>query len=1370
MNFLRNLKNSLLFILVIYGAIFPLQAQWRLTHPGGGGQIQHVELDPLNEGRLYVCSDVEGAYRSDNFGDSYQFITEDIPHGMIFTIEADPNVPNRIYMGTIKGVYISDDAGDTWRGVAGTINGTDKGLPVANIKVDPTNSNNIYFANSWLIKHTLYVWNENKFNREEDIEHTGQIWVSRDNGDTWNTFTFEPEVGYMNVYSIHIDPNDNSVIYVSAHSGIYRSKNFGQTWQKLNKPQGAFYSRGIDITPDGKWMYGAFTNESNPEYFGVNGNGGNGPNPDADLWVANIENTTTTNYNWLHRGNGLTHSNNGRSDGDRFAPEYWLPKVNPRSTGNSHEVIMGTLNGAHGLWTATFQASGSSLSTPTWERILWTSGRRGWDYEQGWDFYNITSRLNYWTPTSWSQERIWANGNQNLFLGNPFASDWPKGPNSWTERYSKPHKGPVAGTNGQQGFPGGFPAYEARGNWASTVTMDVDGDQNYMIQAHADNGILESYDGGYSWSRHHVPSGLNNGRAVLIVKDKNPRVVLASAGGGFGSANGNGNIYLMEMTTSTTADQWSAPVPFPVSSIVEDLGIAANNDYVFAATRDAGIWVHNDLDQLVDGQGGWELIKPGEKNIRVIPHPSNSNIVYVGGKEGFCKGVRTGNGFGQNSWTWTVLAGGTGIRQAHVWEHSGQTYVAYIKHSNTIEAFLSDNGGDSFVKIFDQGDTFDQPWEVYINGWKRKVGNAIFGFDDNLYISCSNPQYRKDFGFYKTKITSGTTLSSWEDISKINGGQITLAYLNMIRKVNLMGEDHLAVASHGSGAYVWPLDGTHPNRPPSEPFALSPGSTPIVAVTSINLNASDLSLEIGENSQLAATVLPGNATNKSVTYTSTDSEVATVNNAGLVSAISPGQTTIRATTSNGLTDEVDIEVTGTSNGNEKFRFLRIKAITPVALASNIVEINWLENNASFPSSKLTNATKSLATATVDGNDAWRAYDGTPNPWGIALNYPATLTLDLGSDGPINPTGIKIKANATNRGIASFELYGSNDGVTFTLIHAVSGLTSADYPNKEATILFDGSPSTVSVSDVSLSIASSTIDMGATTVLTSQVIPVNASNQAVIYTSSDENIAQVNAAGIVTGVSNGTTTLTVTTVDSQLMDQVQIQVVGSSSTSYRYLRLVGKSTVELSTTIVQINWLHDGGNSPSVTSATKNLVTATVDNGNAWKAYDNAPGGWKPQLTFPASITIDLGDGNEITPTGIELISNATNRAFGSFDCLASNDGTNFTLLHSENGLTDADYPGKIGVFTFTNALRKGERQYLSPNEISLYPNPTSTSVHLKGANEFDKVVITDFAGKTVNISPVWSKGHLSLDLMNIPSGIYFIKITNRQQIFKIMKH
>ena len=92
MNFLRNLKNSLLFILVIYGAIFPLQAQWRLTHPGGGGQIQHVELDPLNEGRLYVCSDVEGAYRSDNFGDSYQFITEDIPHGMIFTIEADPNV------------------------------------------------------------------------------------------------------------------------------------------------------------------------------------------------------------------------------------------------------------------------------------------------------------------------------------------------------------------------------------------------------------------------------------------------------------------------------------------------------------------------------------------------------------------------------------------------------------------------------------------------------------------------------------------------------------------------------------------------------------------------------------------------------------------------------------------------------------------------------------------------------------------------------------------------------------------------------------------------------------------------------------------------------------------------------------------------------------------------------------------------------------------------------------------------------------------------------------------------------------------------------------------------------------------------------
>ena len=66
-----------------------------------------------------------------------------------------------------------------------------------------------------------------------------------------------------------------------------------------------------------------------------------------------------------------------------------------------------------------------------------------------------------------------------------------------------------------------------------------------------------------------------------------------------------------------------------------------------------------------------------------------------------------------------------------------------------------------------------------------------------------------------------------------------------------------------------------------------------VAVESITLDAVELSLEVGESMTLISTVLPENATDKMVTWSSGDESIATVAD-GVVTAIAPGQTVITA--------------------------------------------------------------------------------------------------------------------------------------------------------------------------------------------------------------------------------------------------------------------------------------------------------------------------------------------------------------------------------------------------------------------------------------------------------------------------------------------
>jgi uncharacterized protein YjdB len=72
-----------------------------------------------------------------------------------------------------------------------------------------------------------------------------------------------------------------------------------------------------------------------------------------------------------------------------------------------------------------------------------------------------------------------------------------------------------------------------------------------------------------------------------------------------------------------------------------------------------------------------------------------------------------------------------------------------------------------------------------------------------------------------------------------------------------------------------------------------------IFVSSISVNPATATIAMGNQQQLTATISPSNASNKNITWTSSDTNVATVNSLGLVSSVSAGTCNITVTTQDG---------------------------------------------------------------------------------------------------------------------------------------------------------------------------------------------------------------------------------------------------------------------------------------------------------------------------------------------------------------------------------------------------------------------------------------------------------------------------------------
>ena len=87
-----------------------------------------------------------------------------------------------------------------------------------------------------------------------------------------------------------------------------------------------------------------------------------------------------------------------------------------------------------------------------------------------------------------------------------------------------------------------------------------------------------------------------------------------------------------------------------------------------------------------------------------------------------------------------------------------------------------------------------------------------------------------------------------------------------------------------------------------------PDTNTTIQISSLRITPNNRTINISQTVQINVTIYPGNATNKTISYSSSNPSVATISSNGVVTGVSSGTTIITATSSNGKTAKCTIKV------------------------------------------------------------------------------------------------------------------------------------------------------------------------------------------------------------------------------------------------------------------------------------------------------------------------------------------------------------------------------------------------------------------------------------------------------------------------------
>lgn len=229
-------------------------AKWRLVGPYRGGRVTTVTGVPGNPQLYYQGATGGGVWRTRNAGLSWENISDKhFKVGTIGAIAVAPSDPSVIYVGTGEksirgvttshgdGVYKSTDAGETWVHV-----GLPKAGQIARIKIHPQNPDIAFVAVQG------QIWGPN--------EERG-VYRTLDGGRNWEqVLKVDPQTGATD---LRMDPTNPRILYAAMWEhgrkpwyvlsggyagGIFRSRDGGDTWEKLTKGLPKLIGKiGVDV-------------------------------------------------------------------------------------------------------------------------------------------------------------------------------------------------------------------------------------------------------------------------------------------------------------------------------------------------------------------------------------------------------------------------------------------------------------------------------------------------------------------------------------------------------------------------------------------------------------------------------------------------------------------------------------------------------------------------------------------------------------------------------------------------------------------------------------------------------------------------------------------------------------------------------------------------------------------------------------------------------------------------------------------------------------------------------------------------------------------------------------------------------------------
>ncbi len=133
---------------------------------------------------------------------------------------------------------------------------------------------------------------------------------------------------------------------------------------------------------------------------------------------------------------------------------------------------------------------------------------------------------------------------------------------------------------------------------------------------------------------------------------------------------------------------------------------------------------------------------------------------------------------------------------------------------------------------------------------------------------------------------------------------------------------------------------------------------------------------------------------------------------------------------------------------------------------------------------------------------------------------------------------------------------------------------------------------------------------------------------------------------------------------------------TSNTSFRFLRMTARAGTA-SVKIHQLRWYAKGAGFPTTYLTNNDQVWATVAADLAWRAYDGKSPTWDIINQYPASITLDLGNGTAITPDSLTVNVNSVSNAITDLICEGSNDLNEWTVLYDRSDISVEDYEQKV---------------------------------------------------------------------------------------------